>query len=444
VKTLKNFVSPSRWLLVLVAVIALGAGLGPPSPAWGEDAPAEPVITVEAQGVSVRAVEVYAHVFFTRLAEKTRLQIAVDDAIKERRITVNLNRLPVNKIIEEVASTYGFSSGDLAGIIMISEGIPRKPSSYLLSDIAAIPTQYVPAADAKNLLPVFLQDHVKVNKEQNAVILSAPTDVLKKFREDISQFDIPAAQILLEVLVVEFSENASDELDLDFSWNNADRGVSAAASAGQLVLQSITDLTPEFRIHLEALIKQGRARVRAAPRVATVSGSTASIFVGLRRYVRTPIEDPDAGSINYIDAGVQLEMTPWTGGEGEIITKIEPDISTLSALDAITGLPERSTRQASTLVRVKDGQTAVIGGLLQIEKRETHTKIPILGDIPLLGALFRSKNIQDTKTELVIFVTPRLLSQTGHLSPEEEATLKQQFLEEQGLFPNCPTPAAKP
>jgi type II secretory pathway component GspD/PulD (secretin) len=83
---------------------------------------------------------------------------------------------------------------------MVSEGIPRSPSSYLLSDIDAIPTKYVDAANARNLLPVFLQDYVKVNAEQNAVVLSAPRDVLRKFRQDIAQFDIPASQILVDLL----------------------------------------------------------------------------------------------------------------------------------------------------------------------------------------------------------------------------------------------------
>jgi type II secretory pathway component GspD/PulD (secretin) len=409
----------------------------PPAP------PAEPEITVTCEGVSVHAVGVYSHVLFTRLAEKTGLQVIVDDTIKSRRITVNLDKLPVAKIIENIVSTYGFSSGEVNGVIMISEGIPRKPSSYLLSDIAAIPTQYVPATEAKNLLPVFLQDYVKVNTEQNAVILSAPRDVLTKFREDIGQFDIPAAQIMLEVLVVEFSENSSDELDLNFSWRDNARGLNAAASVGEIALQGITHLTNEFQMHLQALIQQGRAEVRAAPRVATVSGSTASIFVGLRRYVRTPIDDPTYGSINYIDAGVQLSMTPWTGGGGDIITDIHPDISTLSALDPITGLPERSTRQANTLVRLKAGETAVIGGLTQTERRETRTKVPLLGDIPLLGNLFRSRNIQANKTNLYIFVTPKLLSQTGHLSPEEEAQLKRRFLPEENPAPPAVAPAGK-
>ena len=413
---------------------------------------AEPEITVSPEGVSVHAVGVYAHTFFARLAEKTGFQVIVDDTIKERKVTVNLTNKTMTQIIDCIVSAYGLSSAEVNGIIMVSEGIPCKPSSYLLSDIAAIRTQYVPATEAKSLLPVFLQDHVKVNKEQNSVILSAPAEVLKKFREDIKQFDIPAAQILLEVLVVEFGQNAAKHLDFGLTWNVDERGVSSSASAGEIVLRGITDLPNEFMVQLRALVSKGLARVRAAPRVATLSGTQAEVFVGIQRYLRQPIEaeaspdEPDryGGTVNFIDAGVRLRMTPWTGGGGEIIAEIAPEVSTLSALDPVTQLPEKSTRRAQTVVRVRDGQTVVIGGLLQRELHEVRTKVPVLGDIPLLGSLFRSRKLEETQTELVIFVTPHILSQTGHLSEEQEKVLRERFLEggAKGAPPGAPAPAA--
>lgn len=182
---------------------------------------AEPEITISPRGVTVHAVNVYACRLFTRLADRTRLQLVADDTIKDRKVTVHLTNKTPQEVISCIVSAYGLSSREVNGITMISEGIPRKPSSYLLSDIESIPTQYVEANSAKGLLPVFLQDHVKVNFEQNAVVLSAPSDVLKKFRQDIRQFDIPAAQIMLEILVVEFTDFDSAQYDLGLRWQNA-------------------------------------------------------------------------------------------------------------------------------------------------------------------------------------------------------------------------------
>ena len=406
----------------------------------------EPEITFSAKGTTIHAVNVYAHRLLARLAEQTDLQLVVDDAIKDRKVTIHLTDMSPEEIINYIVSAYGFSCGCVDGVYMISEGIPRKPSSYLLSDIKSIPTQYVQANSAKGLLPVFLQDHVKVNYEQNAVVLSAPTDVLDKFAEDIRQFDIPAAQIMLEILVVEFTDWDAAQRDLAVGWQNAGRGAEwgtlglpsdnpylPGRSMGELVLRGVADLPVSFRAHLDALVTARQANVRAAPRIATVSGRSASFFVGIQRYLRQPIEmgggDYYGGSSNYIDAGVRLNIRPWTGDGEEIICSVSPEVSTLSALDPVTGLPDRITRTADTMVRVRNGQTIVIGGLRQEEERVIRTKVPLLGDLPLLGSLFRSSNKFISRTDLVIFITPRVLSRTGHLPPEEEQQVRDRFLE---------------
>jgi len=410
---------------------------------------AEPEITSSTAGVTVHAVNVYAHRLFTRLAHQTGLQLVVDDAIKDRKVTVHLTDKSPEEIVNYIVSAYGLSCGKVSGVHMISEGIPRKPSSYLLSDIRSIPTQYVQADNAKGLLPVFLQDHVKVNREQNAVVLSAPPDVLEKFAQDIRQFDIPAAQIILEVLVVEFTDWDAAQRALAVRWDNAGRGAELGTldlpednwnlperGMGELVLRGIAELPTEFRAHLEALVSARRAKVRAAPRIATVSGRWASFFVGIQRYLRQPIDmgggegDEYYGDTrNYIDAGVRLGVRAWTGDGEEIICSVSPEVSTLSALDPITGLPEKITRTADTMVRVRNGQTIVIGGLRQEEERSIRTKVPLLGDLPLVGSLFRSSNTFTARTDLVIFITPRVLSRTGHLPPEEERELHERFLE---------------
>ncbi|MGC8785411.1 MAG: type II secretion system protein GspD [Armatimonadota bacterium] len=394
-------------------------------------------VTAGPEGVSVFAVGVDAQELLTRLAKETGVRLIVDDTVR-RTVTINLVKLPVTRILEVIAAAYGLSYREVNGIFMLSEGIPRSPSSYLLSDIDTITTQYVLAPNAKSLLPVFLQDHVKTNAEQNAVILSAPPEVLKKFREDIKQFDIPAAQIMIDVLMVEFTDSAAREFRAQWGWSNDGRSLTVDSPLGQVVFRSVTTLPTEFFTSLRALVTQGKARVHANPRIATVSGQRASIFIGKQRYLSTPVSigggrgegDYFFRQTNFIDAGVRLDITPWTGGEGEIIVDVQPEISVLSAPDPKTGLPDKSTRRANTTVRVRDGETIIIGGLIQRELMSTKTKVPILGDIPLLGQLFRSEDTKESSTEMAIFITPRILSQTGHLPAEQEEALKKRFLQE--------------
>ena len=384
-------------------------------------------ITGDADNMTVFAVSADAQELFTKLAEQSKLNLVVDDIVS-RRITVSIKDRPARPIVDDIASAYGLSVADVAGVTMISEGIPRSPSSYLLSDIESIPLKYVNAATARNLLPVFLQDYVKVNSEQNAVVLSAPTEVLKKFRADIAQFDIPASQILVDLLLVELTNTSSEDLGLNFIWQNGNHGLTADPTSGTVQYQTIGALPTNFDLTLKALEDKGLARVRANPRVTTVSGRKASIFVGQQRYLVTPI-DNGKGQQNHIDAGVQLSITPYTGGQGQILIDVDSEVSTLSALDPITHLPEKSTRTASTAVRVNDGETIVIGGLVQQESHDTRTKIPILGDIPLLGPLlFTTKSKRDTETQLVLFITPHLLNNNGHLPADQEATIKDRYL----------------
>ncbi len=411
----------------------------PPSSPPVENNVAQPSLEVAAgpEGVSVFAVGVDAQELLTRLAKETGIRLIVDDTVR-RTVTINLVNMPVTRILEIIAAAYGLSYREVNGIFMLSEGIPRSPSSYLLSDIDTITTQYVLAPNAKSLLPVFLQDHVKTNAEQNAVILSAPPEVLKKFREDIKQFDIPASQIMIDVLMVEFTDSAAREFRAQWGWSNDGRRFTVDSPLGQVIFRSVTTLPTEFFTSLRALVTQGKARVHANPRIATVSGQRASIFIGKQRYLSTPVSigggrgegDYFFRQTNFIDAGVRLNITPWTGGEGEIIVDVQPEISVLSAPDPKTGLPDKSTRRANTTVRVRDGETIIIGGLVQRELMSTKTKVPILGDIPLIGQFFRSEDTKESVTEMAIFITPRILSQTGHLPTEQEEALKKRFLQE--------------
>ncbi|MCX7801231.1 MAG: hypothetical protein N2109_12930 [Fimbriimonadales bacterium] len=406
----------------MVAALALlcTMGLAP-----GGELPQSSAVEVKVteSGVSLFADNADAHEVFVRLAKATGLRIMVDDTVR-RSVTLNLVGKEPTEVLEAIASAYGLACKLVGTVFMVSEGIPKGPSSYLLSDIDAVGTRYVLAPTAKSLLPIFLQDHVKTNQEQNSVILSAPPSVLKKFREDVSQFDIPAAQIMIEVLMVEFTDSATKEFALSLAASNAGVQGSVDSAFGEVFYRAITGLPDVFRSNLRALVEQGKARVRANPRIATVSGQDASIFIGKQRYISTPVviggDQWGGRQTNSIDAGVRLRITPWTGGTGDILLDIRPEISVLGAPDPRTGLPDKSTRQANTSVIVRDGETVILGGLTQDETMRTQTKIPLLGDLPLVGQLFRSVDERKLKTEMVVFITPRILPPSSSGGSEEK------------------------
>ncbi len=389
----------------------------------------EKVLEIEpsARGWTLHAINVDAHELLTAFAAEAHLPLIVDDTVK-RALTINIVDKPEREVLQVIVDAYGFSWAEVEGVHIVSEGMPRTPSSYLLSDIASVTTKYVSPAQAKQLFPIFLQGNIKVNTDQNAVVLSAPQAVLDKFREDVEQFDVPAAQIMLDVNVVEFTDMDTDTFAAMLGYSNANLGVVTDSLTGQLTFNAIVDLPTIFFSQLQALVEKRQARVRANPRIATVSGQQATIFIGQEQYLTTRV----GSSGNSISAGVKLEVTPLTGGAGEIILDINQEISTLSAPDAVTGLPTKTTRTARTTVRVRDGQTIVTGGLRQTESRLVRRAIPILSEIPIIGNLFRSKKTEKTTVDLAIFITARSLSPTGHLPAEEETQIRERFgIEEQ-------------
>lgn len=409
-------------LFVLMALTPAGSALS------AEEAAASSISILRENGnVSVVAVNADAHDLLSQLANESGLPIIVDDTV-DRKITLNLVNKPPREILTTIVDTYGLSLAEVDGIFIFSEGIPNSPSSYLLSDIGSYTTQYVSAAQARDLMPAFLTRYVKANASQNAVVLSAPEPVLRRFREDIEQFDKPAAQIMLDVLVVEFTDVDTDTFAAQVGWDNSTLGMRSDSVTGDLSFTALAELPTNFFAYIDALVTARKARVRACPSIATVSGSRARIFIGTQQFLEIPVYLPGQGRSNSIDAGVSLEMRPLTGGEGEIILAIEEEISTLGAISPITGLPEKTTRSADTTVRIGDGQTLIIGGLKQDESREVRGRIPLLADIPIIGQFFKSHDIEKTSVDLTIFVTARLLSQTGHLPAEQERAVMERFL----------------
>jgi len=184
---------------------------------------------------------------------------------------------------------------------------------------------------------------------------------------------------------------------------------------------------------LEALETVGDTNILASPSVTSLNNQEAKILVGTTEpYVTTTTTTTSSGpattaeSVNFIDVGVKLYVTPAINQEKFIKMKIRPEISSVTdTLETSTNnkIPIVETSQAETTVMVKDGVTIVIGGLIKEEKVNTTNKIPVLGSIPVLGAAFRSVDNSTKKTEIVIFLTPRIIS--GEVPSERQVVFSR-------------------
>jgi len=396
--------------------------------------------------LSVRCLQAGIHQVLGKIAEVAGVNLALDDAVRHE-VSLNFVQMPVAQVLEGIAGAYGLAVSNAEGVYKFSEGVPTDLSSYRLSSTESFPLRYTRASEASGLLPNFLYSYLHVNEPQNAVVVAAPSQMLRKIGQDLEKVDLAPPQIMIEALAVEFASTqdiekvvtlrggdvtgvgdlsgvSSDVLD-DFLQGSSD------SATGEVHYSTLRQLPSDFEARIEDLVARGKAQVRAAPRMAAMNGYAASLFIGQRRFIRVQylVGGLAQEQIQTVDVGVKLGVTPWTGGAGEITVAVSPEVSNISELDLLTGLPLLSKRTASTKVRVKDGETIMIGGLTQKQIFDTHSKIPVLGDLPLVGGLFRSHKKNETNSELVVFLTPHVLTAEGGLPDEaQEKAIRDKFL----------------
>ena len=370
--------------------------------------------------LSLRAVRADIHELVGAIAQRSGVSIAVDDAVN-RKVSLNLDNVAPDAALRAISTAYGLALSKNDDLYTLSEGVPTDLATYNASDTQSFRMQNVQAQNVSGLLPNFLYSYVKVNSEQNAVVVTAPSQMLQKIGEDLRAMDRPAPQIAVEAIAVELTD-ATDK-DLGVSFGDARNRSLSSVDTGNISYNGLGFLPRGFEFNLRALEQNGKARVRARPQMAVINGRTANIFIGAQRFIITQVNNfgQTQNRIQSVDVGVKLQVTPLTGGNGEITVKLIPEVSNITELDLQTGLPVLSSRRTETTVRVKDGETIAISGLTLDQQQTTNRKIPFLGDLPLVGGLFRGKKRNNVRTELVVFVTPRILTNNNVL-PEVATT----------------------
>jgi len=392
--------------------------------------------------VSVTATNVPLQQLLGEIARKTGSDLAVDDAVNAQA-SIHLRDLPVDELLRAIATAYGLALSEVDGVYMFSQGVPQDLAAYLLSGTASFPLRYTRAQAASGLLPTFLYSYLHVNEEQNSVVVTAPQQMLDKIGADLQAVDVAPPQILIEAVAVEFTSAQDMEKLLrtfagDVAGRTSEEGepeywLETDSQAGRIFYSSIGELPEDFELRLRALETSQQAHVRAAPSMAVMNGHQADIFIGVRRFIKVEFISygQTTEKIQGVDVGVKLQVRPLTGGGGEVTLRIDPEgteVSNVSEIDPRTGLPVLSTRQAGTTVRVKDGETVMIGGLTQYQTEDRVTKVPLLGDLPLIGNLFRSRSRGSLESDLVVFVTPHILTPEGRLPDERrEQQLRRRF-----------------
>jgi pilus assembly protein CpaC len=259
-----------------------------------------------------------------------------------------------------------------------------------------------------------VSDSVKVDKALALAEAYAGKDRDKKV---INMLQVSAPQqVMLEVKMAEVSKNLLDKLGASFAGSRVNGGVAYGIAAGFLSLTGgkITIDHGNTHIAVDAENKDGIVKMLAEPNIIAISGQEGSFLAGGKFYIPVPQGTLGAITLEEKDFGVGLKFTPTVLEDGLINLRVAPEVTELAKAEETAGTtiasyPSLITRRVSTTVQLHDGQSFAIAGLLKNNTTENIKRFPILGNIPILGALFRSSSFQDEKTELLFVVTPRLV-----------------------------------
>jgi len=265
------------------------------------------------------------------------------------------------------------------------------------------------------------QVYAVADEDTNALLVTSPSGAVEIVKGIIKELDTPVPQVLIKVLIAEVTH--TDELDignefslLEFLAKNDMSLFTDFGIASQPYGMVYKYINKDAETTLRMLAKDSKLEVLSRPYILASDNQEASITVGQEvpfiTNTRQTSNDATINTIEYQDVGIILNVTPHTNPDGIVTLDVEPEISAISGdtvpISETVNAPVIAKRSALSRLAIPDGHTVVIGGLMEDSVTETFSKVPLLGDIPLLGWLFGRMERKKSKTELLIFLTPHV------------------------------------
>ncbi|MFH1619151.1 MAG: secretin N-terminal domain-containing protein [bacterium] len=365
------------------------------------------------------------------LAAKIGINIIYTDVTGT--ISLRLNKVPFDEAFKTILNIKGLSTEQVGNNILrvAPPQILIAERSQALQVTQIFPLNYVKAEEIKAQIDSVTAAEGRkafctVDTSNNALLITETPSGLESVARLIKHLDQKPKQVLIEAKLVEVSLTKALDIGIDWSASGSASGVNTFS--GDTSNLKATNIYGTFRFgrigknyniskfDFTIAEKNGRAKVLSDPKVATLNNKEANINITTQiPYLTTETSASTPPTITqkvvYVTVGIMLKVTPTVNADGRVSLKINPTVSQPSVkYEAVAGgAPGIDTRSADTTVMIRDGETIVIGGLIYDTVTENTYKIPILGDIPLLGWFFKKKAITRDRSELLIFVTPRIL-----------------------------------
>lgn len=410
-------------------------------------------LSLNFQDIEVRSV-------LQLIADFTDMNLVASDTVGGR-ITLRLQNVPWDQALEIVLRTKGLDKREVGNVLMVGPAaeIAARERQDLdnqrqIQELAPLRSEFIQVryANAGQIVQLFRagegegrllseRGSVIVDDRTNAIIITDTSDRLADIRRVMQQIDIPVRQVQIEARIVTANTNFTESLGIRWGGgyrNNVGSGDNfltiggSQPTLGEAVGGNVTfpnafavDLpvasaTSSFAIgitgqdylldlEISALASDGQAEVVARPKVITADKQTATVASG----VEIPFQEAAASgatATQFKEAVLSLEVTPQITPDDRIIMDLA--VNQDSVGQVFGGIPSINTNSITTQVLVDNGQTLVLGGIFQTSSSRSTDKTPFLGDLPVVGGLFRRKLQSEEKQELLIFITPRIIQDT--------------------------------
>lgn len=380
-----------------------------PANGFGAAAQTPGFVTNVYTEASLRAV-------FNEVGAIAGVQIIADSSVPDTAVTIEFKNEPIDAVVRKLALIGGLQVKKKGDLYLVSVAAPDSPLYNEFSVTRRFIPQNVPVESLLAAMPQKWKELVSGDKSTNLMTINASEDTADRILADLRVMDKAPRQIVVEALITEINSSKGDDFNFSWNWHNF------GADSNLLLQYSSTQV--DDLVKLKMLLQNQRATVRANPRVWATEGRETNFRVGQELYYALQNSNASTafnfGQIQQIKTGVTLKFTAFIHDDGLITLNLDPEVSDAATYTA-QGNPQVNIRTAHTTITLRDGETFAIGGLVQEFTKQTVSKVPIIGDIPLIGQLFTSKSASKQKTEVVMMITPHIANNGAGLTGVDSA-----------------------
>ncbi|MBE7559022.1 hypothetical protein HS125_08760 [bacterium] len=365
-------------------------------------------------------------------------RIIVPDMSVQGLVSAELSDVTLELALDILLTPGGFIYRQMDGFILVTSPAPDSPSFRNISQVRLVRLNYVDAKAAISLFSESMQKYLKADSTSKMVLVTAPPEILDEIAAVLADMDRPPRQVLMDVLVVILEEGKLASMGLQWDFPQAAAGIfSEDRQHGtgrregaqwpwgvQVGYTTGREFTNSLVATLNLLAQNDEATVLASPQVVAQEGKEAEINVSTEEYFQILTQGFYTNAqLEKIEAGTILRITPQIGDATQITLEMEAEVSDVVARGE-NNLPVVTRRTARSTIRVEDGGTAAVAGLIDNRSRLGNERVPGLGRVPLVGRAFRNQSHNQVARQVAIFVTPRLLADRAMLglpAPTREA-----------------------